>query len=233
MTLAVVTTHYRLPESRLREWAEWNGRAFALLGVRAFVVSDVQRDVPGLTVLPYPEPLAEFSICRTSNFGIRQALDSGAQVVVKTDIDCVLPQEFLASAAMLQEGRGLCPRYWMASEASPAGLEAAKRSPHLIGTLALTAADWHKISGYRETMTGYGFDDADARQRARQAGVRVPLGSLPRVYHVAHVPGASPRKDAKWNRAEGFNPFRRENNREARHGVWSNPGWGSVTSVRV
>jgi len=224
--LDVVVTHYRMPEGRLLDWVRWNDRVFRRVGVRAWVVSDVDRPAHLLpswcNVVQLLEPMPTFCLSRTSNWGIRRAIDAGAAVVAKSDPDCLWSEEaLLACANCGAEGR--CPRYRMAASHAPEALADAKEWGQTRGTLALSARSWGILRGYDERMVGYGIEDGDATIRASKLGIPVHRPHAP-FWHIAHTSGEQeygPNRPDAWGRDDGFNPRNHARNKVAwRAGLW-------------
>ena len=226
----IVAVHYRLPAERLAAWFAWNAEGVAAVGARAIIVSDQAHPAPPWAeVLIYPHPMKLFSLTRTANFGLRRAVDQGAGVIIKTDADCILTPAWLAYALEnVRLGHGVCPRYWMIH--TPEDRDKAEKHPCIIGSMALVAADWAQVHGYRETMEGYGVDDCDLRDRLLAAGVDVPLVDHPRLYHVAHKPGTPQgRQRSDQHGRGGINPFNPRNhsaNKAKARVAWDCPAWG-------
>lgn len=236
---AVVFVHYRLPLPRLVDHFRWNADAYIDQEAEVYVVTD--RDIPAppwVNILPYPKPLAVFSLTKTANYGIRKALDDGAEVVCKTDADIVFPVDSLAECFAVGEKEAAAPMYemvdsWEERHTSKNRLQADQA----IGTVAMRARGWMDVSGYHEELEGYGCDDGDLWQRIGASGIarRRSLG----VYHIAHqagttqqeahTPGDKARgtRSDHWGRAEGLNPNRlRENRRIAGLSRWRSEAWG-------
>lgn len=228
MPPVIVAVHYRLAADRLAAWFGWNAEGVIASGARVIIVADQPYPAPPWAeVLVYPEPMAVFSLTRTANFGIRRAVDTGADLIIKTDADCLLTVSWWRYVlGAVRPGQALCPRYWMVQDADE--LEQAAKHPCIIGTLAMAGADWSRLHGYRETMEGYGVDDCDIRDRALAAGIAVPLVDAPRLYHIAHqagTPQGRTRTD-QHGRAAGFNPRNHIENRKRLKTPWICPEWG-------
>lgn len=222
MNLAVVAVHYRVPESRLREFFSWNDAAFRAAGARVIIVSDVPRDgLPEYAeTVVFPVPLKMFSISRTANFGIRRAIDQGAGVVLKTDIDCVL--DTLHALVTAVDGEAAWSPYRMVADLEDRG----KVWNSARGTVCLTAGDWQRLNGYDERMSGYGVDDGDLRSRARHAGIR-----WRRCEPLRHVSGTGEKFTTSGNRRDRWNydatnPLNHAANRAATKTPWTRAEWG-------
>lgn len=151
-----------------------------------------------------------YSPARAVNPGIRRACENGADVVIKTDIDCMLTPALLRAAAAITPETGLCP----IQDETHGG-----RNSRSCGTLALHRDVWMRIHGYDERMEGYGREDGDAMDRARAAGCRVtrPKGM---VIHFSHLSRVNP---------ETYPRRRAENIAISRRHDWQDPQWGLHT----
>lgn len=236
MSGAVVATWYRLPQKRLRDFLSWNDRVFRAFGVRVWIVSDCE--IGGLpshvNVLPYLIEMPMFSLGRTSNYGIRSAIDSGAGVVIKTDVDVMIPPETMQRLLAVPERAAAFPVYRMAQSAAEATArpEMAIRWEGTRGTVAMRSECWRELCGYDERMAGYGPEDGALEDRCLRAGLklsRLEEGTTAPVYHIAHEEGSPQRRDRRtdhWNRG-GINPENREQINELRaRADWRDPEWG-------
>jgi hypothetical protein len=147
-----------------------------------------------------------FSIGRAANIGIRYATKAGHTAIIKTDIDCILPEPAEASQH-IRHGQGAAFHYWQVADGSAEAKAAAEFDGRCIGTCAMMAADWELSGGYYEAMKGYGYDDFAVIDRARKRGIIIPILKRPKVYHVRHEPH---------NRAT-CNPVMRRYNMQAQH----------------
>ena len=234
--LAIVMTHYRMPEHRLIDWIVWNSSAIESVGSDVWCVSDVPRAglPPWLRMLIYPLPMDIFSLSCTSNFGIRSAIDSGAEIVAKTDPDCILSPELVADMAALTPGHGLCPVYRMAAAATPEAMAASKPWLASKGTLALLSSHWEAIQGYDERQSGYGIEDGDAFCRAAAMPSQVLSRGERPIYHVAHSVASQSAGNSRgdcWGRASGFNPRNHRPNMACRRTRWSCADWGRAIAT--
>lgn len=155
-----------------------------------------------IRALPCPD-MEIFAIGRTANIGVRTAIADGCAIICKTDIDCILDDAALADIEALLPGLGAAYRYWHVASPAPADRAAARMDGRIMGTVAMTAADWQAVGLYDERMDGYGYDDWDIVDRARRRGINCQLKAVPRVYHIWH--------EAKHNR-DTINPLRRGEN---------------------
>ena len=169
-----------------------------------FLVTDeTEKDFgESFRIIPAPE-MDIFSITRCANIGIRAAIKSGASIITKTDIDCVVTVEAERDlCARVRNGYGYAMKYW---GVDPATMDYAHatRIPRVMGTCCMTAHDWVSCGLYNDAMHGYGFDDYDITRRANRAGIHVPTIDRPKIYHIDHA--------EKHNR-DTINPLKREEN---------------------
>jgi hypothetical protein len=231
--LAIVSTHYRLPEKRLREFFGWNDYVFRTSGASVYIVSDTLiRNLPNYAqCLLYPQPMERFALSRTSNYGIRHAIEQGAEIVIKTDPDIFMPVDMLFALSTIPAGVCGAPVYYMADT-----IEQAREHPQTVrawigsrGTIAMHAADWQRVRGYDERMTGYGPEDGDLTDRCARSGISEDRMGKWRLYHIAHEAGTPQQKGQRadyWNRGT-FNPEnRKEINTLRDRGDWIDPQWG-------
>lgn len=234
--LDLVLTHYRMPGERLADWCRWNRDAILEFGAGVWVVSDTDRRVPDWArVIRYPLELEVFSLARTSNYGIRSAIDAGAEIVCKTDPDCILTPALLGAMASLPAGGGLCPVYRMADDATPEAVARSRAWEASKGTLALTASSWEALNGYDERQLGYGIEDGDLYGRARTllGPSHCVRGDHP-IYHVAHSRAKQAAGNLRpdcWGRADGFNPRNHRSNMGVRKTAWSCAYWGMAIAT--
>lgn len=195
--LTIVATAYRIPAEIVNRFCQHHA------GRPVWIVTDTPiAGLDGLTCIQAPE-MTVFSITRCANIGIRAAIASGADIVCKTDIDCIITAD--AADFMAREvrpGRGVVFRYWgIAADKIGSGHEMLL--PRIQGTCVMTAEDWRRCGGYDDRMDGYGFDDADIIRRAERSGITMPVLRRPKVFHIDH--------GEKHNRAT-CNPVRRDEN---------------------
>ena len=196
MKHALIVTSYKLPSELLAAFNRRNE------GWHIISVGDDQQ----CDLAYHGEDDGIFSIGAAANIGIKEAVTSGYDIIVKTDIDCILPDPETLGG-VLSIGRGACFRYWQIKGDKKRQIEAAKLDHRRIGTLAMTAKDWEKAGYYQADLRGYGYDDFAVVLRARAAWVNVPIIINPKVLHIEHEPH---------NRAT-YNPLmRNENMRKSR-----------------
>ena len=208
--LACVVVAYKLPAPVVNAFFKNNEVLAAMASI--YLVTDNKTPFH-VEHVPCPE-MNPFAICRAANLGIRRAINDGADVVLKTDIDCIWTIDAIGDLMKIKRGAGICWRYWHIPDAMH--LHYAKMDSRCVGSAALAAFDWLRLCGYDERMNGYGHDDGNLLRRARSAGIKLPVKAKPRLYHVRH---------SKHNRST-INPFRRQENRAIGMDVWNNPAWG-------
>lgn len=236
---AVVFVAYRLPEARIADHLGWNAGIYgAAATTKIYIVTDRHLALSSAECLVYPQPMPIFSLARTKNYGIRQALDHGAEMVVATDADMVWTPDAWAECQAVGEGQAVGPVYHMVdSHAERHALTPNRVMAELaIGTVAMRATGWHKVCGYNERLAGYGADDGDLWRRIGAVGIRQYRGAA--IYHIAHQ-GAAIQQEAHtagdksrgvrsdhWGRGDGFNPDQLQHNIRLSRQGWSNPEWG-------
>ena len=240
MNAAVVFVAYRLPEERIRAHLEWNAGIFgAPPELKIYIVTDRTLSFPaGVNCLVYPRAMPVFSLARTKNYGIRQALDAGAEIIVATDADMAWTGDAWAECRAVGERQCVAPIYHMVDSFSLRHAFTPNRvvADLAIGTVAMRASGWRKVCGYNERLEGYGADDGDLWRRIGAAGIRQYRGAA--IYHIAHQSGAvqqeahtagdksrGTRAD-HWGRGDGFNPDQLQNNIRRARQPWQNPDWG-------
>jgi predicted glycosyltransferase involved in capsule biosynthesis len=147
-----------------------------------------------------------FAPAIAANILISRAIRIGFRVVIKTDIDCIISHATLADMAAITDGNAICP--------IPRFIDALGNTedrPGPCGTIAMTAADWARLHGYDERMSGHGREDGDLYDRAAAMGIRItrPVGVLCHQHHEC-------RQSATW-----YPRLRRENIQIPRElGLW-------------
>ena len=207
MKLAVIVTAYQIRQSIVDKFFRYNHHEN--------VIAVTDKRVPkSVTRIQAPEQ-DPFSITRTANIGIRHAVEQDYDIIIKTDIDCMITPEVVTQCMAVKEGQGFCFRYWHIDDFKPLG--EARLDDRCIGTTALSSVDWSKLQGYNEHMFGYGYDDYEIKRRAKRKNIIIEELTDPKVYHFWHE---------KHNQ-DSINPINREFNITHRHN-YSNPHWGIV-----
>lgn len=192
----------------------------------------VAMDDPGLAgVLAHREPSADLLHCpvgpdglplaRARNLGAARALESGAELLIFLDVDCVpghrLVERYAAAAGRPAHARSLlcgtvaylpppgAAGYRLAElphlasphpgRPAPGPQEARESSDHTLFwslSFALTASTWRAVGGFCESYRGYGGEDTDYGQLARKAGTPLTwLGGAP-AFHQYHPVSVPP-----------------------------------------
>jgi hypothetical protein len=217
---AIVLVSYKLPPARLMDWLRWN--LMELAGcVPVYVVTDPTTDVatvcsrpPWWRFLIYPGKMPVFSLAKTANFGIRRALEDGCETILKCDPDIIFDGALETMLTTPAAGRYVVAKFHnvrsYAERQRPYRDEMATD-----GCISMTAHAWQAIQGYDERMYGWGFEDTEVCQRAKESGMQQTNAW---VLHVDHPP---------WGRASGFNPNRNDANfNMPPRIIGSQPDWG-------
>lgn len=227
--VAVVFVAYlKVPEQRLRDHFHWNDALYRQSRATVYVVTDREHDgLPDYAVqvlypledLPVVDGKPRFSLTKTKNRGIEQAVEEGADFIVVTDVDMVYSAECWQWMLAMRPGEAAVPVYVMAQSYPSRESDADKRLDHgAAGTVAMLADHWREVR-YNESLIGYGADDGVLRRDLRKARIRERRDKV--IYHIAHdsaaeqknVPGKG-RGDC-YGRDDGFNFDNFEANRKA------------------
>ena len=216
--MAIVVSHYNLPIEQLYNFLSWNS-CLREMNIDLYLVTEKQKlDNSDHIRQIIVSNLQRYSPALVSNFGIRAAMRGGAEIIMKTDIDCVLPEKLLGASLECKEGFGIFPKYNMCytyEEYLEHGV--GKEDEHNIGTATMWSADWEKCCAYDERMYGYGREDGDLYDRAQQAGI-----IMDRALQVIHI-NHECRVDDKW-----YPPRTKENSTLSLQDPWCNRKWGLV-----
>jgi len=174
----------------------------------------------GADIVELPVEAAGLPLAGARNAGARRALETGADLLVFLDVDCIPGPSLLdryTVAATSPEGHGalLCGPVGYLPPAPAGGYPAtglhSLAEPHrarpvprddelrpggdhtLFWTLsfAVTRPTWERVGGFCEQYVGYGGEDTDYGQIARQAGVGLCWVGGAWAYHQHHA-GESP-----------------------------------------
>jgi hypothetical protein len=203
---AVVVSAVWIDRVDIEKWKARNAQLLAQTD-EVYVVTNPRASLPDVTMVLYNADT--FSPARAANVGIRQAIDDGNQVILKTDIDCgVMPRIY----DLVEKGRAIAPVcQFLSGEGKPMPTNAGP-----CGTAVMHREDWQTVQGYDERMWGHGLEDGEMLDRARLRGITVdrPDGLL---YHVWHAPRIGERY-----------PRRRRENGMLWHtkGSWQSEKWG-------
>lgn len=161
-------------------------------------------------------PMSEHGLplARARNAGAEAALAEGASTLVFLDVDCIPGRELLAryrAAARAEPEALLCGPVAYLPPAGEDGYDLAALEVHarphearpdpVPGTLerddaghalfwslsfAVTPGTWSRLGGFDESYEGYGGEDTDFAQRARDAGVPVVWVGGAHAFHQHH-----------------------------------------------
>ncbi len=190
-------------------------------GINLYMTSHIGDNVvaPGVKVSEI-EPQAVFNIGYSSNVSIREAIKQ-CDIIIKTDIDCMLSDECLEQIKETEPLVGFSYRHWNINDLND--LPGAKLDSRTMGTISLSSLDWRWLMGYDERLSGYGYDDYHMLSRAKREYIKIETVSDPKVYHINH--------GDKHNRST-INPLLRSNNIEASVGNWTklkaSESWGCI-----
>lgn len=233
--IAVVFVAYRsVPAERLHDHFRWN-TPYYRKGVHVYVVSDCVVPTLSSTLHPlvFPEsdlPIVDgkprFSLCKTKNFGINEALADGADIIICTDVDIAMTPNAWDQMIAVQPNQIVIPVYRRAKTFEGRHGQKPWIDLGMAGTQSATAEVWRRVK-YNERCFGYGGDDGILQQDMRRAGVELlpapeqrAMPGVPFVYHIDH-PGSGETDDNQpghgrsdcYGRADGFNFDNFENNR--------------------
>jgi len=226
--IAIVITHYKMPHMRAAHFGSWNHKIIFDYLPAVFVVTDSPHlAVSRSSVLQYPGEMEIFSLAKTSNFGIRTAILEGFDIIIKTDVDCVISDNLFQQMISIDEKEAVCPIYHMAESYGTRESNKSKPWRASKGTFAMHRSAWEKVRGYDERMHGYGIEDGDLFDRVHRAGVKIlRFGQFP-IYHIAHDNNQAKNSRGCWNRKNGFNPKKHNHNTAIRRlHNWCDPYWG-------
>lgn len=212
--VALVFTHYKIPESRLEEHFKWNHQLYLELGIKVYIVTDKEYNVPAYAeCLVYPDEMPIFNLSKTSNYGIWKAIRNGHKTIIKSDVDVAFDLRVLQWLCCSDPDEAKVPMYLMAETYEERKFRHVP-APLATGTISMSFGLWNTIR-YDEQCEGYGCEDGLILIDLKNIGVEFDR-SLP-VYHIAHIEGTNQRefngRCDHWNRDNGFNPNRIETNK--------------------
>jgi GT2 family glycosyltransferase len=175
---------------------------------------------PPTTAIHVEVPGSRLPLARARNAGAEQAIESGADLLVFLDVDCIpapgMLQRYVECAREDGDPRLLCgPVAYLPppppdgydldrlgeladphpARPRPAGNQVLRDGdPRLFWSLsfAVRPADWRGIGGFCEQYRGYGGEDTDFGQLAAAAGVRLDWIGGADAYHQFHPTGDPP-----------------------------------------
>jgi N-acetylglucosaminyl-diphospho-decaprenol L-rhamnosyltransferase len=201
---------------------------------------------PAADVVHVDAPGPRLPLARARNAGAERAVESGADLLVFLDVDCIPAPGMVARYAACAEADGgprlLCGPVTYLPPPPSGGYELdalrALTDPHPArpcppddGTLtagdprlfwslsfAVRPDDWRRIGGFCEEYRGYGGEDTDFGQLAAAAGVRLDWIGGAHAYHQFHPSGDPPVEHVDDILANAHVFFRR-------WGWWPMTGW--------
>ncbi|MGA9874050.1 MAG: galactosyltransferase-related protein [Rhodococcus sp. (in: high G+C Gram-positive bacteria)] len=210
----------------------------------ATVVHGAPHAAVSLLLVESPGP--GLPLARARNLGAQTAIESGAELVVFLDVDCIPGVDMLARYVAASEGTDagdalLCgpvtylppnPTGWSTRELieataphparpnPPANTVIAGTDYDLFWSLsfAVTPQTWKRVGGFFEGYSGYGGEDTDFAASARAAGVGLRWVGGAHAYHQHH-PVSSPPVEHVDDIVRNAAVFRRRWNR------WPMEGW--------
>jgi N-acetylglucosaminyl-diphospho-decaprenol L-rhamnosyltransferase len=184
--------------------------------------ADVATTAPG----PPPDTVqvevsdSRLPLARARNAGARRAIESGADLLVFLDVDCIpapgMVRRYVESAGEDRASRLLCGPVSYLPPSPPGGYDldrvAELADPHparphpeddqtlqdgdlrLFWSLSFAVRPdvWEQIGGFCEEYVGYGGEDTDFGQRAAAAGVRLDWIGGADAYHQFHATSDPP-----------------------------------------
>ena len=203
-------------------------------------------DGPPLTAVPVEVPDSRLPLARARNVGAQTAIESGADLLVFLDVDCIpapgMLGRYVQCATEDPAPRLLCgpvaylppppadgydlDRLGELADPHPARPWPAEDQtlrdgdPRLFWSLSFAVRPdvWNRIGGFCEEYHGYGGEDTDFGQCAATAGVRLDWTGGAYAYHQFHPSGDPPVEHVDDILANAHVFFRR-------WGWWPMTGW--------
>lgn len=166
--ITLVTTAYKIPESIIETFRENNGKYNIIL------VSDNEK----YATIPCPE-MEIFSITRTSNLGIKYAILNGFDIIIKTDIDCIISETLVNFCERIKENQAYFFQYWQLKN------DEKWLDQRCIGTVCMTAKTWASCM-FNDLFEGYGLDDGELFNRSIRQGIHAKIVDNPACFHLWH-----------------------------------------------
>ena len=224
-SIAVTFTHYNIPAKRLQDHFAWNDAVYRKHNARVYVVTDKQYDVPPYAeCLVYPSKMPVFNLSKTSNYGVKTAINNGYDIIIKTDTDIVFSPEVFNACIQVRDKEAVIPYYKMSDNYAERN-EKFVMAPYATGTISMTADGW-EINHFNELCEGYGCDDGILKRRIEKSGYGIKRYKQFDLWHIAHEAGTVQKefhgRTDHWNRDSGFNPenFKRNGQLPEFSGEW-------------
>ncbi len=159
-------------------------------------------------------PSSRLPLARARNAGAQRAIESGADLLVFLDVDCIpaagMVRRYVEAAGLDRAPRLLCGPVSYLPPPPPSGYDLDRLAdladphparPHPAGdrierngdvrlfwslSFAVPPDVWGRIGGFCDEYVGYGGEDTDFGQRAAAAGVRLDWIGGADAYHQFH-----------------------------------------------
>lgn len=217
--ITVVVTAYRLPESKIHQFIEWNQVVFKMNDVHVLVVAEREVELNYGTCLVYPKKPHQLSLPRLNNYGIKRA----EGIVIKTDLDIIFSEQIIKHIKRVVKNNyafiGLCANIDNLSEINDKDWQHfEKRFWGWGACFAMTRHDWGMLHGYNEKIWGWGDDDHEMVARLRDK-LGLSLCSYYPLFHMNH-------KIRKSSEPNSFFPIRKDENSQLISTDWYEDEWG-------
>ncbi len=202
---------------------------------------------PGARVLWVEAADGALPISTARNTGAEHAIAEGADLLIFLDVDCIpserLVERYCAAASTERGGRSLlCGPVGVLPPSPPGGydFDNLAATAHVTTTrpvpgseeivdcqdyhvfwglsFAVTTESWSRIGGFCPEFIGYGGEDCDFAETARQAGIGMQWVGGAWAYHQDH-PKGNPPVEHLHEIVRNANVFHR------RWGWWTMSGW--------
>jgi hypothetical protein len=171
--LSVVVSRVNMPDSVVNRFLDLNQLAMGMVGAEIEFAEE-------------PDDQQVFGLGLAINHALRRIDTTG--IILKTDVDNVWPLATLE--AVKRECRPGRPVFVMMADVDPgqplpAHWDPAKVRAEAYGNVAMYAQDWYRLCGYDERIVGWGGDDTNLLQRARDILRPQVRSDLP-LWHLSH-----------------------------------------------
>jgi hypothetical protein len=176
---AVVLANCGVPEERIRAHFLWNKIWYWQEGVVVYLVSDVlfERLPDYVRPIRYGGPINRLNLNDALNKGIRAALDSQSEIIIRTQAHAYFDMAAWYSMRRVWPEEAVIPDSVLVPADKPDSIIPEEYSP-----LAMTAANWARLIT-NEEYSGRGGQDKPLTEILRRSGLSVNIAG--RVYRVA------------------------------------------------
>lgn len=204
----VVVPAINIPRERIDLWYQYNINLLNKYQFNPIIVTDF--DDSSINAIKYPVSMPIFNTSKAKNYGIRKSIFN---IIITTDIDVLLGEEFLEAASQIKSNEIIVPLYCSILDWCDINCRQPWAAP--CGTVCACKSAWETIHGYDERLEGYGSDDACPINNFVHYNYRL-IKNQHNVYHVSHSGRMEDvywesRQD-QWNK-NGINPLNKEHNR--------------------